>query len=433
MRDNVSRAGIGGRRAQRAVVMVVASAMFAACGTTPPPTAPPTTNPTTQVSLTPTQSPTATPSLAVGGYHWTAVDTEQFGGVGLAAVTSAADARLFAIGDWLMADAPDGTPRHPTTWTSSDGLTWSRLPDRPAFVSRREGWEEVVLDIAPAGGGFIAVGMEQQGDGSNADAAAWFSLDGTSWTRATVKDGTGRTMDQVVPTARGFVALGEAGYDIHGGFGAGTAIWTSPDGRTWTLLADEDAPPRGTRLRNIVAGATGFLATATFENASQGSEGTPRQPVTAGIWRSADAVHWEPIPGTKLGINDISPLADGFVAVGSGEADHAAHAIAWRSADGQTWTDAALPPPPGLPAGTPVLVERVVSGPAGLLAFGEREDDFSTVAWASPDGAAWTSLDLTPTLNDAVVDLAQAVDGSVLLSGQSSNGSADPIVWLLAP
>lgn len=181
-----------------------------------------------------------------------------------------------------------------------------------------------------------------------------------------------------------------------------------------------------------MAGTTGFLATATFEHA-QGAEDTPRQPVTAGIWGSEDAVHWEPIPGTPLGINDIIPVANGFVAVGSGEADHAAHAIAWRSADGRTWADAALPAPVGLPAGTPVIVERVATGSAGLLAFGEREDDFSTVVWSSPDGAAWTSLDLTITLNGAAVDLAQAVDGSLLLAGQSSSGSGDPIVWLLTP
>lgn len=215
---------MGGRRTQRAVMMVLASAMFAACGTPPPLPTVPTANPTTPVSPTPPQNSFVTPSLTVGGYRWTAVDTRQFGGVGLAAVTSTADGRIFAVGEWLTADASDGTPRHPTTWASSDGVTWSRLPDGPALVSRRAGWEEIVLDIAPSGGGFIAVGMEQQGDGSNADAAAWFSPDGTSWTRATVKDGQGRTMDRVVPTDGGFVALGEAGYDIHGGFGAGTAI-----------------------------------------------------------------------------------------------------------------------------------------------------------------------------------------------------------------
>ena len=40
-------------------------------------------------------------------------------------------------------------------------------------MSSRAFWEEVVTDIVPAGEGFIAVGMEQEDDGSAADAAAW--------------------------------------------------------------------------------------------------------------------------------------------------------------------------------------------------------------------------------------------------------------------
>jgi len=71
-------------------------------------------------------------------------------------------------------------------------------------------------------------------------------------------------MDQVVATDSGFIAIGEAEYDFHAGFGAGTAIWTSSDGRTWTRLADKAAPPRGTRLQSVVAGIAQFLAMAAL-------------------------------------------------------------------------------------------------------------------------------------------------------------------------
>ena len=98
-------------------------------------------------------------------------------------------------------------------------------------------------------------------------------------------------MDQVVATDHGFVAIGEAEYSFHAGFGGGAAIWTSPDGRTWTRLAhDKRTPPRGTALRNVVAGGAGFLATASFEYSEGDTK--PRPPVTAGIWRSTDAIHW---------------------------------------------------------------------------------------------------------------------------------------------
>ena len=53
-----------------------------------------------------------------------------------------------------MAEAPDGSPRHPTAWTSADGQAWTRLPDSEAFVSRRSGWEEIVADIVLDGQGY---------------------------------------------------------------------------------------------------------------------------------------------------------------------------------------------------------------------------------------------------------------------------------------
>lgn len=415
--------------------MFAASGTLTACGAPPPPPVSlvPSANPATVPSLTPAESPRTTPPVTLGGYRWIPVDPGQFGGVGLAAVTSTTGTRLFAIGDSLMAEAPDGTPRHPTAWTSPDGRAWVRLPDSRAFVSRRSGWEEIVADIVPDGEGFIAVGIEQQGDGSNADAAAWFSPDGRTWTRAKVTDGTGRTMDQVVATDGGFVAIGEAGYDFHGGFGAGTAIWTSSDGRTWTRLADKASPPRGTRLQSVVAGTAEFLATATFEH-SQGVEDTPRPQVTSGIWRSNDAIHWEPIPGTLLGVAQIVQVSDGFVAIGSSDTGDAAHPISLRSQDGRSWASVEVPSPNGLPDGTSIYGQRLVSGAAGLLAFGERDDDFSTGGWSSPDGTAWTPLDLTGILDGATVDQAHAVGGSILLLGDQTIAAArQPVVRLLAP
>lgn len=395
--------------------------------TSSPPATPPATPPTTSPTTSPSTSPTT-----FGGYRWIQVDPGQFGGVGLAAVTSARGSGYVAIGDPFTSEAPDGTPRHPNAWTSTDGRAWLRLPDSQAFVSSRTFWEEIVTDIVPAGEGFIAVGMEQQDDGSAADAAAWYSPDGRTWTRAKVPDGIGRTMDQVVATDHGFVAIGETEYSFHAGFGGGAAIWTSPDGRTWTRAHDKRTPPRGTALRNVVEGATGFLATARFEY----SEGytKPLPPVTAGIWRSTDAIHWEPIPGSPLGVAQVVRASDGFVAVGSSDAGNATHQMSWRSSDGRSWAPVELPPPTGIDPATVSYPQRLVRGSVGLLALGERDDDFSAVGWSSTDGTAWTPLDLTAIVDGATIDHACAVGGSILLLGHRMiPGGDEPVVWLLTP
>jgi hypothetical protein len=419
-------------RLRLAVLALAASGALLAC-VAPTPRPQPTTGPGDS-----TPGITTEPSVpAIGhGYQWTPLDLGQFGGISLQSVTTSPSDGLIGIGTWLTSDAPDGTPRHPTVWTSADGAAWERQPDSRAFLSRRDRWEETVLDIVASERGFVAVGVEEFDDASSADAAAWFSPDGRAWTRAKVEDGVGRTMDEVVATSDGFVAIGEAGYDFHAGFGAGTAIWTSPDGATWTRVPPAEGPPRGTRLRSVLAAPGMFLASAGFENA-QGQEDQPRPPVTAGIWRSTDAIHWKPIPATPLGVGDVVAASGGFLAMGSTALDAASGATSpaiWLSTDGRAWIEVALPRPPEVPAGVTFYGGRLVDGPAGMLAFGERDDDDSTVGWSSADGTFWTPLGLTPALRGTQIVRAVLVNGSILLLGQSQAGGVyAPAMWLLTP
>jgi hypothetical protein len=179
-----------------------------------------------------------------------------------------------------------------------------------------------------------------------------------------------------------------------------------------------------------------FLATAGFDHA-QGDDGQPRPPVTDGIWSSTDAIHWEPIHGTPLGTGDIISAPGGFLAMGTtalngGSGDE--KAVAWSSADGRTWVPVPLPRPPDVLVAVAFYGGRVVNGPAGLLAFGERDDDFSTVGWSSPDGTAWTPLALTPALRSAQIEQAELANGSILLLGQLATGGVyTPAMWLLTP
>ena len=135
-----------------------------------------------------------------------------------------------------------------------------------------------------------------------------------------------------------------------------------------------------------MAGGAAFLATASFEYSEGYTKPVPA--VTAGIWRSADAIHWEPIPGAPVGVGQIVRTSDGFIAVGSSDAGNATHPVSWRSGDGRSWTSVELPPPTDVAAPIASYSQRLVRGAAGLLAFGEREDDSSAIGWSSADGTA---------------------------------------------
>jgi hypothetical protein len=382
-------------------------------------------------ALLPAPSSAPIPSaFASGLFDWIPVDASQLGGAGLDAVTTMTDGRLLGIGRPLMT-APGHDTFDSSFWVSPDGRTWSRMPGSAPLAASTAGWSGAALDVARVGSGYVAVGMDQAGDASGANASAWFSADGAHWTRAAVADGLGRTMDQIIATKDGLVALGEAGYTFHAGFGSGTAIWTSTDGRSWARVPAKDAPPLGTRLYGAIRVGDGYLAMAEFE-AALGSGQDQEKPVTAGVWRSTDAVHWQAIAGTPLGMRAIVATSDGLIGVGSGQAMNPTPGLAWQSADGSTWTSAPLPTPGALSGGAGLDALTVVNASSGLLAVGERSDDpYTMVAWSSPDGRSWTAADL-PVAPGTTFDHAFAFNGGVLVVGEThpDTGSV-PVMWLV--
>jgi hypothetical protein len=93
-----------------------------------------------------------------------------------------------------------------------------------------------------------------------------------------------------------------------------------------------------------------------------------------------------------------------------------------------------VPLPNGLPDRASIYAQLLVSGAAGLLAFGERSDDFSAVGWSSPDGMAWTPFDPTAILDGASVGQAHAAGSSILLLGDRTiAGTGEPVIWQLGP
>jgi hypothetical protein len=108
------------------------------------------------------------------------------------------------------------------------------------------------------------------------------STDGVTWTESTIGSDTQEiSLDSIVVLDSGYVAYGSQ-WDEYGG---GSAIWTSPDGITWTYEADM---PGGMYIWNVKQAADGTLLAM--------GEG-PQGPA---LWSSTDGIAWGEAFGTRI-------------------------------------------------------------------------------------------------------------------------------------
>ncbi len=283
---------------------------------------------------------------------------------------------------WLAVGGPAGIagtlPGHPVVIGSADGRTWSAADGEPVFG----GGGLAAVQAAAGRDGYVIVGSQQvtePGGLTRTLAAAWWSAGLTGWRRA--DDATAGALDgldgdrrmlAVTATAGGFVAVGS-----HGRL---PAVWTTPDGRTWSQA---DLP--------IPAGATA----AVLQHVAAGG----RTVVATGVAQTAAG----PVP------------------------------FAARSADGgRAWTETPLP----VPAGT-AQVSAVAAAGGGFTVtgtFGAMAGDRDVVVWTSPDGMAWKAA--TPSGPGLATPGIQAITG-LTVSGRTLTGvgftatpaGEQPILW----
>jgi photosystem II stability/assembly factor-like uncharacterized protein len=182
-----------------------------------------------------------------------------------------------AVADGFVAGGsvgPETLGRHARFWHSTDGSTWSPLPDDAAAFADAE-----VRSIVTFGSGLVAVGLLGTGV-KPTGSVAWTSPDGERWTRVDAPDlRQGRAVSLVVGPDGGLVAVGA---DL----GQTEALaWTSPDGRTWTRAPGEASRRyAGTIRMNDVTVAGGLLIAVGDYNSLQYA--------TMIAWSSSDGIHW---------------------------------------------------------------------------------------------------------------------------------------------
>lgn len=208
-------------------------------------------------------------------------------------------------------------------WTSTDGTTWQRIPDQPAFASGE-------LDRVTAGpAGFMAV---------RAFESLVRSLDGSTWSEAPVRT-PGAKVSGVAATDEGFVAVGS--------LGATAAAWTSPDGQQWQRASFTAGSDASADLLSVAAQGRRLVALGAVP--APGDDAIAVSWTGLASWLSTDGgASWRQTGSTLHGtapdlyppsIPDLYALSGGFIALGNPGAGGIA---VWNSADGTTWQQATI-------------------------------------------------------------------------------------------
>jgi hypothetical protein len=155
-------------------------------------------------------------------------------------------------------------------WTSSDGFTWSQVPHDESVFGGNGG--QAMFSVTVGGPGLVAVGATSSNNAHSgigaADAAVWTSVDGFTWSRvphdSTVFGGSSGSsprlsqdwMASVIAGGPGLVAVGSSG-EVQAAIEE--AVWTSPDGITWTRLPQ---PQHGcyAEMWSVTDGTFGLVA-----------------------------------------------------------------------------------------------------------------------------------------------------------------------------
>ncbi len=276
---------------------------------------------------------------------------------------------LVAVGS----DEPDAA-----VWTSVDGITWTR--GHVPIVQL--GWAEMSA-VTTGGPGLIAVGHKAEQSGST-EAAVWTSPDGIIWSRV-LADGVfdDAEMSSVTQGGPGLVAVGA---DLDGS----AAVWVSDSGTDWTRVPHDASVFGDSAMSSVTDWGSGLVAVG-YRRGGEWYDGEWLNSVEAAVWTTPDGVTWSRVDmvaafdGSE--ISSVANTGSGLVGVGSVAAALGRYAATWTSTDGITWAlerDSSSSPARilGITAAT---VSRHTPGSPG----GARVRGFVAVGSAGSDAGVW--------------------------------------------
>lgn len=242
---------------------------------------------------------------------------------GVESLTSVAHGPL----GWIaVGGVVSGAAQQPVVVTSSNGVTWQAVTGA-TFA----GPGTFVMGVTASRSGYVVVG--KQVSGGRTFAALWWSADLRNWVTGSNGGLDGRLESSAVyavgATATGFVAAG-----THGG---GHTIWTSADGRNWSVY-DVPKPPGATDALLSQVAVNGTLVVTAGDVIGKAGD------VPVVVVSTDGGRHWRQIlldgPAGLGSVTALTAAGSGFVAAGQAGPAGAQHAVTWSSPDGLTWSAA---------------------------------------------------------------------------------------------
>jgi hypothetical protein len=278
--------------------------------------------------------------------------------------------------------APGATPtpeRHASLWTSEDGLNWSPLANQATALSRGRltsyGHSLVLAGFDESGTFDVLVGNVALGSPVPIVAAS----PTPPFTVALRPGSTPMVPNVTEESTLGPLVAAQNRFLLVVNDPAGAAVYSSPDGKAWTISADPRAlTPAGSTGAPAISdaiddGQGGVVAVGSLNGDTQ----------TAAVWQLTGTA-WT--PGT-ITVDGTAPTSLGSVATQKGNfvaaADSEGGARILFSRDGQTWQAASI-------SGADNYQLTVTSWSGGFLATGANSAG-KGAAWSSPDGQFWIS------------------------------------------
>jgi hypothetical protein len=334
-------------------------------------------------------------------------------------------------------------------WTSADGRRWQRVLQAPfgdAFSVR----------LASTRSAIYAIAAGHEGD-SPEPSRVWRSTDEQTWQLLTARAPSG--LGEVVAGSSGLVAVGselapacDSGIDC-----LRTAIWSSPDGATWTRVpGDASTFPAGF-VTGVVRTRDGYVAV--------GNERKGMLDSVTRVWTSRRGEQWNSAPSpaltrvradpSALAANDRTALLVGIVPSRAPAAPTTTTTNAPQVAsDGSTtvtlcatingvpavWTrsgttDWRRASVTGMDSGVATIVVSSHGNWVGAAVAGDCSSS-RPVLLTSSDGRRWSARVAEPAAGATVSAhrdvsaLAPTPSGAIAFVGGFADPAASPDVWL---